>query len=466
MNRNREFTVIAVVFMALFVLLIVYFVYFQLAKSASFISSSYNPRLDLYAEHVTRGDIVTTDGVTVATTQTDSDGEEERVYPYSNMFAHAVGYTTNGKSGIESQYNYNLLQSHSFIGTQIINSLRSEKNQGDTVVTTLSFSIQEAAYNALGSNDGAVVVLDADTGAILAMVSKPDYDPNTLASEWDSIVADEDNSQLLNRVTNGLYPPGSVFKIVTTLEYMHENDSVSSFSYDCTGSITAGDTTIHCYNGSVHGMQSLIEAFANSCNNAYASIGLSLDTDSLSSLCKKLLFNKTLPTKLSSTAKSQFSLDADDGDGMIMQTAIGQGETMVSPLHMAMLAAAIANQGVVMEPYLVDHIENDNGVVVTSNDPEEYGSIMSKKDAKRLRKYMKAVVSEGTASALSGASYTAAGKTGSAEYNSDGDSHGWFVGYASEGDKTYAIAVIVEDGGSGSSSAVPVAKAVFDAAFD
>ena len=451
--------------MALFIILIVYFVYFQLVKSSSFISSSYNPRQDLYAEHVTRGDIVTSDGVVVATTETDSDGNEERIYPYSNMFAHAVGYTSNGKFGIESQYNYSLLQSHSFIGTQILNSLRDEKNQGDTVVTTLDFDIQEAAYDALGDNDGAVVVIDTDTGQIKAMVSKPDFDPNTLESEWDSIVDDDESSVLVNRVTNGLYPPGSVFKIVTTLEYMHENDSVSSYSYDCTGSISSGDTTIHCYNGSVHGTQSLIEAFANSCNNAYASIGLTLDTDSLTKLCKKLLFNKTLPTGLSSTAKSQFSLSESDSDGMVMQTAIGQGETMVSPLHMAMLAAAIANKGVVMEPYLVDHVENDNGVVVTTYDPEEYGNIMSAKDAKRLRTYMKEVVNSGTASALSGASYTAAGKTGSAEYNSAGDSHGWFVGYAAKDGETYAIAVIVEDGGSGSASAVPVAKAVFDAAF-
>ena len=150
-----------------------------------------------------------------------------------------------------------------------------------------------------------------------------------------------------------------------------------------------------------------------------------------------------------------------------MQTAIGQGDTLVSPLHMAMTAAAVANDGTAMEPYLVDHTENDNGKTVRRYRPSEYGNLFSEEDAAIMQEFMGAVVSEGTASALSGQSYQAAGKTGSAEYDSEGNSHGWFVGYASkEGYQDIAIAVIVEDGDSGSKSAVPVAKAVFDTYFN
>lgn len=452
--------------MALFIILILYFVYFQIVKSPSVISSPYNPRQDLYAEHVVRGDIVSADGKTLAETRTDSDGNETRVYPYDNLFAHAVGYSVKGKSGLESQYNYNLLQSHSFIVRQVINSLQNKKNQGDTLVTTLNYDIQKAAYDALGDRRGAVVVLNPKNGKVLAMVSKPDFDPNTVSSNWESLSTDEEDTPLLNRASLGLYPPGSIFKVITTLEYMHENDNWKDFSYNCTGSVTKGNTTIHCYNGEQHGREDLKTAFAHSCNSAYATIGLTLNLREYRSRAEDMLFNKTLPTNLKSTTKSRFKLTTGAGYGTVMQTAIGQGDTLVSPLHMAMIASSIANNGTLMEPYMVTKIRNDNGTVIQKFKKQEYGRLMSKTDAKRMKKFMRAVVENGTATALNVQDYRAYGKTGSAEYNSARDSHGWFIGYAKKGKKKVAIAVIVENGGSGSSSAVPVAKTVFDSCFD
>ncbi|MCD8217289.1 MAG: penicillin-binding protein 2 [Clostridiales bacterium] len=450
----------------MFCLLIGYLAYFQIVKSESVINSSYNSRLDLYAEHVIRGDILSSDGEVLATTSVSDDGTETRTYPYGRMFAHAVGYFNNGKSGIESTYNFNLLRSHSFFLKQILNDLMDEKNMGDSVVTTLDYDVQAAAYNALGSNDGAVVVLEASTGKVIAMVSKPDYDPNTLASEWDSIVNDDSNSVLLNRATSGSYPPGSVFKIFTTLEYIHENSDYDTYTFTCEGELSIDGNEIHCYHNSVHGTQDLITSFANSCNTSYANIGLTLDISSFQSLMDDMLFNTTLPGTLSGTASS-FTLSSDDSTGKIMQTAIGQGDTSVTPLHMAMIAAAIDQDGVLYTPYIVDHTENENGTVVKQYRSSEYGTILSESDAAILQEYMSAVVSYGTATALSGQSYDAAGKTGSAEYDSVGNSHGWFVGYGSkDGYSDIAIAVIVEDGGSGSSSAVPVAKAVFDCYFN
>ena len=150
-----------------------------------------------------------------------------------------------------------------------------------------------------------------------------------------------------------------------------------------------------------------------------------------------------------------------------MQTAIGQGSTLVTPLHMAMIAAAIDNKGVLMKPYILDHVENDGGFTVKSWKSSEYGSLMSEDEASYLQTLMQGVVADGTGTKLSGQSYQAAGKTGSAEYGNDGKSHGWFVGYGSkEGYDDIAIAVIVEDGNSGSASAVPVTKKVFDKYFN
>ena len=141
--------------------------YFQLVKSESIINSSYNSRLDLYAEHVVRGDITAADGTVLAKTTVNDDGSETREYPYGRMFAHVVGYMNNGKGGLESQYNFNLLRSHSFFLTQIINDLKNEKNTGDTLVTTLDYDVQKTAYDALGDRDGAVVVMEPKTGKIL-----------------------------------------------------------------------------------------------------------------------------------------------------------------------------------------------------------------------------------------------------------------------------------------------------------
>ena len=465
-GKKWEYMFITYLFLVLFLAMAAYLVYFVVVKSDSVINSSYNSRLDLYAERVIRGDIVSADGEILATTTVSEDGTETRTYPYGNMFAHVVGYDSNGKSGIESTYNFSMLRSHSFFLTQLINDLKDEKSTGDTVVTTLDYDVQAAAYNALGDQDGAVVVLEVETGKVLAMVSKPDFDPNTLEEEWDTIVADDSSSVLLNRATSGQYPPGSVFKIFTTLEYIRENADYDDYTFDCEGEITVSGSEIHCYHNSVHGRQSLIESFANSCNTSYASLGLTLNISKFNSLLEDMLFNTSLPGDLSG-ASSSFTLTSDDSTALIMQTAIGQGNTTVTPLHMAMVAAAIANDGVAMEPYVVDHTENDNGVVVKRYSSTEYGSLITASEAKILQEFMEEVVSSGTASALSGQSYSAAGKTGSAEYDSEGNSHGWFVGYASkDGYNTIAIAVIVEDGGAGSSSAVPVAKAVFDVYFN
>lgn len=465
--RNREFAVITYLFLGLFLGLMAYMVYFQTVKSEDFINSPYNTRQDSFSARVVRGDILSADGKVLAETITDEEGNETRNYTYGAKYAHVVGFASNGKSGIESTMNFNLLRSHSFILERIVNEIRGEKNTGDNVVTTLQSSLQETAYEALGGYDGAVIVMEPGTGKILAMVSKPDFNPNTIEADWNEIIAeDNENSVLLNRATQGLYPPGSTFKILTTLEYIRENPDYENYSFECQGSVEENGTTIHCYKNSVHGTEDLMDSFANSCNSSYADLGLSLDADQLNTLCESLLFNKQLPGNFESN-KSSFTLTNDSPDGLVMQTAIGQGETMVTPFHMLLITSAIANDGVLMKPYVVDHTENENGVEVKRYAPSVYKELLSKEEAGIMQDFMAEVVNDGTASKLSGQSYTAYGKTGSAEFNSNkNDSHSWFVGYAHREDKPdIAIVVLAEGAGSGSAVAVPIAKQVFSAYY-
>ncbi len=455
-------------FLALFLVMIGYFSWFVYADSEEVINNAYNKRADVYSQRVVRGDIISSDGEVLAYTKTDSDGNETRVYPYGEALAHAVGYTTEGLSGIESLANIYMLRSHSFILEYLKNEITGNKNEGDDATVTLDASLCQTAYDALGDYDGAVVAIRPSTGEIVAMVSKPSFDPNTLEENYDDYVEDsDDESVLLNRATQGLYPPGSTFKIFTALEYLRENDyDDSDYSFVCDGSVAGDSITIHCYKNSVHGTLSLKQAFAKSCNGAFATIGLGLDISDFTDLVEGALFNSSLPCVFS-YSKSSFALDSDSTDDEIMHTAIGQGETLVTPYHMALVACAIDNGGVLMSPYVLSSIDNDEGVNVKTFESEEYGSLFTEKDAETIKKYMRKVVTDGTGSDLSGKSYKAYGKTGSAEYSdSDDSTHAWFVGFASkEGYEDLAIAVIVEDSGSGSKYAVPVAEEIFDEYF-
>ncbi len=450
--------------MAIFVALIGYLVYFQVVRSEDFINSPYNTRQDTFAEQVIRGEIRSADGQVLARTDVDSEGNETRVYPYSNIFSHVVGYATQGKSGLESEANFELLTSHAFFLEQLRNQFQDQKNQGDNVITTLNATLQQTAYSALGDRNGAIVVMEPDTGKILAMVSKPDFDPNSIDADWEYLINDSSDSRLLNRATNGQYPPGSVFKIVDALAYYRENGTLQNFSYLCQGSITVDGHTIPCYGGAVHGQEDFYSAFANSCNCAFAQIGLDLGGNLLEDTSEDLLFNRSLPLSMS-YHKSSFELSDQSGSPLTMQTSIGQGNTLVSPMHMALITCAIANQGVLMQPYLIDRVESYTGEEVDTTEPEAYRTLMSNTEANLLADLMTGVVTSGTAQALNGRGYTVAGKTGSAEYNEAGDSHSWFVGYSNVSDPDIVVSVIVEGGGTGSEVAVPIAGQIFDAYY-
>ena len=434
------------------------------------VNSPYNQRQDSFAETVVRGDIVDRNGNVLATTDVADDGTETRSYPYGNVFSHVIGYSDPelGNTGLESVENFELLTSNAFFLEKLQNQFTDSKNRGDTVVTTLDADLQQASYDALGDNRGAVVVMEASTGKILSMVSKPDYDPNSILSDWSTLNSDEENSPLLNRATQGSYAPGSTFKIVTTLAFMRQNSNFADYTYDCSGEITTGDTTIHCFNGTVHGFEDLRSSIANSCNASFANIGTLLDIDGYRDTAEDLLFNSDLPSVLGYT-KSSFALTSESSEAEIMMTAMGQGKTTVSPYHMALITQAIANGGTLMEPYLVDSVTNYTGTEIRRNVPKSYRRLMTSDEAAQLKEYMTAVVEEGTGSVLSGSSYTAAGKTGTAEYSlSDGEkTHSWFMGFTNVDNPDLVISVITEGSdGSASGKAVSIAKQILDSYYD
>lgn len=466
-HRGKAYVFVSYAFVAIFLLLIAHMIYFNVVLKDSILNSPYNKRQNSATKYVIRGNIESKDGDVLAKTNVDDNGNETRTYPEGNVFAHVIGFNSHGKSGLESRENYELLTSHSNPIDQVINEFRGEKNQGDTVVCTLDSSLQKTAYSALGDYRGAVVALDPDTGDIKAMVSKPDFDPNNIDAEWKSITSDNGNSQLLNRATQGLYAPGSTFKIVTALTYYRKHGSFDDFHYNCTGSLPVGNIVVHCYDGTAHGEENLPEAFTHSCNTAFSEIGLDVGAANLTKTAEDLLFGKSLPDVVT-TSKSRWKLSDKAGDADLVQTAFGQGQTLTTPYHMALIVSSIANNGVLMRPNLVDHVENDAGTVVRSESAAQYRRLMTPEEASALNTLLKDVVQNGTGRGLAGMNYSAAGKTGSAEYNkSDGSmgTHSWFVGYGQLNDKKLVVAVLAEDGGAGSETAVPIAKEVLNQYF-
>ena len=221
-SMNRQVYVVMYFFAFLFLAMMFHLFCFIQFDSSDAINNSYNPRQEKLAARVIRGGIYATDGTALATTEVKKSGAEKRVYPFGELFAHVVGASTKSRMGVESMANISLLTSNADIGEKISRELAEEKNIGDNIITTLDVDIQKTAREALGIYKGAIVVMNASTGEILAMVSNPGFDPNTIAEDWDSLNEDA-NSPLLNRAALGLYPPGSTFKIVTLLEYYREN---------------------------------------------------------------------------------------------------------------------------------------------------------------------------------------------------------------------------------------------------
>ncbi len=465
-KANKCLLFVVYFFVAVFVGMAGYFGYFIQMRSESVINNSYNARLDSFSDRIVRGEIRSGGGEVLAVTQTGEDGQEARVYPYGELFAHAVGYSDHGKTGLEALANFYLLSSHVNLVEKTVNELSDVKNPGDHVVTTLDVGLQQTAWDALGDRKGAVIAMEPDTGKILAMVSKPSFNPNTLSTDWDSLISgDNTQAQLLNRASQGVYPPGSTFKIITMLAYIREHpDTWRDFTFDCDGQFEYEDYKISCYHGNAHGHQTLEQAFANSCNGAFAKLGLELQENSLKAVTDQLLFHQELPLSIA-YSKSSFAMGSPASTWEILQTAIGQGSTQMTPMHNAMITAAIANGGVLMRPCLIDRVESAAGEETEKFLPSSYGNLMTAREAEELSGLMRQVVTEGTGSAVRTDAYTAAGKTGSAEFETGKETHAWFTGFAPADDPQIVVTVIVEEGGSGGQVAGPIARAMFDRYF-
>lgn len=457
MKKDKQIIyMMAAIFAGMFAILIGYFLYFSIFKQKEMLVHPQNTRMNILEEEVVRGEIYDTNLVLLGTT----DEEGNRVYPRKALYAHAVGYSQSGKTGVEALANAQLLYPDYNIKALFKAAFLEEKFEGRDVVLTLDDRYQTAIADAMGSSKGGVVVLEPETGKIRAMYSAPSFDPNNITSNWESLTTDTNNTPLLNRATQGLYPPGSIFKVITTLAYLQNYDDIEDFSYDCDGIFEGDDFKIKCYDYTAHGHVDIHSAFAASCNGYFIKLAEKLSVKQLQAAAESLGFNTPVDFDMS-TSTSKFQLTASDSTFEKAATSIGQGKTLATPMHMALIASAIANDGVSMKPYIVDYSMKQSGKVKLKNMPIHEGPIMDEETARYLQELMKGVVTSGTGSPLITTGITVGGKTGTAQ-NETSEDHSWFIGFAKDdaGVKTsIAFAVLVEGGGV---RALSVAQKILD----
>ena len=454
MTNNRIIKIL-ILLSVMFFSLICYLTYIQTFQREMLVESPYNKRQWDSEIGTKRGNIMDSNGILLAETK-----DSLRIYPYKGMYAHIIGYNsrTYGRINLESTYNDVLL------GKSILADIigTSGNKYGYDLMLTIDHSIQEYAYNLMGKNNGSIVAINPKTGEIIAMVSKPDFDPNDeqLIAKWNDLINDED-SPFLARATSGLYAPGSTFKLLTALSAVENN--LENMTFDDKGSVEIGGNIFENQKIKSYGKINLTRGFAVSSNVVFCTLGAELGGDKLLSVAERFGFNKRFDFEIdykTSTFPDNIKDDADEA-----ALAIGQGKILATPLQMAMITCGIANDGVVMKPYLVKGVLNQNGEFVNETKSNVLYNSAGSLATNKVKDMMVETVKSGTGINASIWGIEVAGKTGTAENEqmlfSDNKEHTWFVSFAPADDPQIAVVVMMEySGGSGGGNCAPIARKI------
>lgn len=478
---NRPIRRIAVAFMVLFFALLANVNYIQAYKADEYNKREGNTRvlLDEYARQ--RGPILVGSTPVAYSVPTDDDLVYLRKYRQPELYAHLTGFYsfTLGRRAIESAQNDVLAGTDNRLFVRrVVDMITNRQPQGGSVQLTIDPRAQRAAYEGLKGKVGAVVALEPPTGKVLAMVSRPSYDPNKLSSHssrsiqkaWNKLL-DDPSKPWENRAAERHYPPGSTFKLVTAAA------ALSSGRYDADSQVPAPAeldlplTTVNMTNwqnglcGSSDRI-SLTEALATSCNTSFAAIGMDLGEKALREQAKKFGFGTAFLPEVRGVS-SLFPEEVNEPQ--LAQSSIGQFDVRATPLQMAMVSAAIANGGKVMKPYVVASVSGPDLQTLEVTEPEVVSEAVSPDVAEALKQMMVEVVENGTGKPVKIDGVQVGGKTGTAQTTRDRPPYAWFVSFAPADDPQVAVAVVIEKADVGRSEisggrlAAPIAKSVMEA---
>jgi peptidoglycan glycosyltransferase len=484
---NAPLRRVAVACLVLFGLLLVNVNYVQVVKASAYRNDPRNSRGLLRSYSHERGPIVLSTGGGANAVAVDRATPSEqfkflRTYPGGAAFAHVTGFASfvYGRSGIEQAENDVLSgQSDNLFVRRLSDYITGRKAEGGRVVLTLQQAAQRAAYAGLAGKRGAAVAIDPRTGAILAMVSTPSFDPARLSTHsakgmtayWNALRKDP-GDPLLNRAISQTYPPGSTFKVITSAAALSSGKYTPSTSIPSPTVLTLPQTTATLKNfggescGDGH-TTTLADALRISCNTAFGGLGMAIGENALRSQAEKFGLDDS-GIKVPMTAATSVFPDTLSKP-QVAQSAIGQYDVRVTPLQMAMVAAGVANGGTIMTPYLVREVQAPDLSTLSQTQPQVYKHAISQSVADQLTQMMELVVSSGTGTSAQIAGVQVAGKTGTAQHAAGAAPHAWFIGFAPAQDPQVAVAVLVEDGGSvgseatGGRVAAPIARDVMRA---
>jgi penicillin-binding protein A len=480
---NGQVRKVAAVILVAFLMLLAAPFYWQVVAADRLANDSRNTRVLIKEYAIERGPIVLADRTQVAESVRARDRSDPlkyvRRYPEGPRYGMVTGFYSLvfGRTLVEQQFNSFLLgKAPEQFAQNVTDLLTARSSPGGTLVLTLDRAAQQAAEGALGGRKGAVVALDPETGAVLAMTTFPRYDPNDLSSHdperirrnWDRLVKDP-NDPLLNRAAGGLYPPGSTFKVVTAAAALENGVSTSQRLpsprvYD----VPQTSADIGNFGGGSCGGDTITlpEALRISCNTAFAALGVDLGDRKLAAEAERFGFNEPSPYELPAATSS---IPPDQDVPATAQSAIGQRDVRVSPLQMASVAATIANGGRRMAPFVVSEVVSEKGGVVKRFEGQDLGQAIPAGVASDLADMMRLVVEQGTGTSGQIPGVQVAGKTGTAQHAEGQAPHAWFISFAEQGDRRIAVAVVVENGGdagneaTGGRTAAPIARRVMEA---
>lgn len=481
---NRELKRVSIVVMLMFVALFSSTSIVQAFEAESLSADPRNTRTLYDSYQVERGAILVAGEPIAQSMPADDDFKFLRTYTNPALYAPITGYIPiNGQpTGLESALNPELTgTSNSQFFDKISALVTGQDPKGAAVEVTIDPVAQQAAWDALGDNTGSVVVTEPATGRILAMVSKPSFNPNLLTvhnnsevtASYEALLADE-NNPLVNRAINSLNPPGSIFKLVMTTAALESGDYTPESTFPNLDVYSAPGTTSEIRNASngtcgAGDTVTLADALRLSCNIPFAELGVQLGDAAIRETAEKFGFNSSFSIPLSVTAsKFPSALDIPQ----TAQSSFGQFDVQATPLQMAMVSGAIANGGVMMQPNLVQEILAPNLSAIETFKPAVLRRVMSKENAATLTAMMINNVQDGAASNARIDGVDVAGKTGTAQNGSADPFTLWFTGFAPANDPEYAITVLIEDGGGmgqtgfGNLLAAPVAQKVLEAVLN
>jgi peptidoglycan glycosyltransferase len=462
-----------------FAMLLFAVTWFQVVRADELKTDPRNPRPALADRGKERGLIVSIEGTVLARSVPDPADPRNfvRQYPEGPAFAHVVGYSSFlvGASGLEAEYSSQLRSRRDLTISDLVAVILGQDLRPRSVEVTLDPALQRLAYDALGENRGAVVAMDPRTGAILVSVSKPSFDPTLLnaldaAEQWDRLLQDP-TRPLDDRATRQIYPPGSTFKTVVAAAGLDTGKvtPATEFADPAEFQLPGSTATISnfdgdaCNNGET---ATLLQAFVRSCNTIFADLAIQLGATDIGITAAALGFNRDLEFEWN-VPQAIFPVgELDDDPAALGQSGIGERNVRASPLHMAMVAAAVANEGMVPSPFLMQRVVDANGEMVDSTDPESMRA-MSTETAATLTQLMERVVTEGTGRRAAVPGVRVAGKTGTAT-GQGGFPNTWFIGFAPVANPQIALAVFIEgtpvsgETATGGSTAAPIAARLIE----